>query len=97
MAVVTADQAGERPQQRTHPGPEVLPAGRRAGRRRAERPGAGQQVPGLDAERGAVVQDPAHLTAAFATDAGAEKSIIAFHNGLVVFSADLGINQPPAG
>ncbi|WP_255509831.1 hypothetical protein [Micromonospora sp. AP08] len=44
-----------------------------------------------------MVQDPAHLTAAFATDADAEKSIIAFHNGLVVFSADLGINQPPAG
>ncbi|SCL35134.1 hypothetical protein GA0070616_5147 [Micromonospora nigra] len=37
-----------------------------------------------------------YLTAAFASDAGAEKWIIAFFNGLVVFSAALGINQLPA-
>ncbi|MFG3707111.1 hypothetical protein ACGF7U_20635 [Micromonospora sp. NPDC047670] len=36
-----------------------------------------------------------YLTAAFATDAGAEKWIIAFFNGLVVFSAALGVNQLP--
>ncbi|GAB3842946.1 hypothetical protein GCM10029963_16820 [Micromonospora andamanensis] len=38
-----------------------------------------------------------YLTAAFATEAGAEKWIIAFFNGLVIFSAALGVNQlPPA-
>jgi hypothetical protein len=35
-----------------------------------------------------------YLTAAFAT-AGSEKWIIAFFNGLVIFSAALGINQLP--
>lgn len=37
-----------------------------------------------------------YLTAAFA-DAGAEKWIIAFFNGLVIFSAALGVNQLPPG
>ncbi|GAA3755395.1 hypothetical protein [Micromonospora maritima] len=38
-----------------------------------------------------------YLTAAFADDAGPEKWIIAFFNGLVIFSAALGINQLPPG
>ncbi|MEH0819795.1 MULTISPECIES: hypothetical protein [unclassified Micromonospora] len=38
-----------------------------------------------------------YLTAAFAADAGAEKWIIAFFNGLIIFSAALGINQLPPG
>lgn len=38
-----------------------------------------------------------YLTAAFAQDAGAEKWIIAFFNGLVIFSAALGVNQLPPG
>ncbi|GAB3178743.1 hypothetical protein FHX75_11404 [Micromonospora palomenae] len=38
-----------------------------------------------------------YLTAAFATDVGAEKWIIAFFNGLIIFSAALGINQLPPG
>ncbi|MGC5028732.1 hypothetical protein [Micromonospora sp. DT229] len=38
-----------------------------------------------------------YLTAAFATDAGPEKWIIAFFNGLVIFAAALGINQLPPG
>ncbi|MDG4797235.1 hypothetical protein [Micromonospora sp. WMMD1082] len=38
-----------------------------------------------------------YLTAAFATDAGPEKWIIAFFNGLVIFSAALGVNQLPPG
>ncbi|MEE3921626.1 hypothetical protein V2I01_35235 [Micromonospora sp. BRA006-A] len=36
-----------------------------------------------------------YLTAAFADDAGPEKWIIAFFNGLVIFSAALGVNQLP--
>lgn len=39
----------------------------------------------------------AYITAAFATEAGPEKWIIAFFNGLVIFSAALGINQLPPG
>jgi hypothetical protein len=38
-----------------------------------------------------------YLTAAFATDVGAEKWIIAFFNALVIFSAALGVNQFPPG
>ncbi|TDC28874.1 hypothetical protein [Micromonospora sp. KC213] len=38
-----------------------------------------------------------YTTAAFATEAGAEKWIIAFFNGLVIFSAALGVNQMPPG
>ena len=38
-----------------------------------------------------------YITAAFATDAGNEKWIIAFFNGLVIFSAALGLNQIPPG
>ncbi|HEX6684186.1 MAG TPA: hypothetical protein VF062_15385 [Candidatus Limnocylindrales bacterium] len=38
-----------------------------------------------------------YITAAFATDAGPEKWVIAFFNGLVIFSAALGINQFPPG
>ncbi|TDB69387.1 hypothetical protein [Micromonospora sp. KC723] len=38
-----------------------------------------------------------YTTAALATDAGAEKWIIAFFNGLVIFSAALGVNQLPPG
>ncbi|MFJ6194623.1 hypothetical protein [Micromonospora sp. NPDC092111] len=38
-----------------------------------------------------------YATAAFATEAGAQKWIIAFFNGLVIFSAALGINQLPPG
>ena len=38
-----------------------------------------------------------YLTAAFADDAGGEKSIIAFFNALVIFSAALGVNQFPPG
>ncbi|MFF5174629.1 hypothetical protein ACFY3U_18605 [Micromonospora sp. NPDC000089] len=36
-------------------------------------------------------------TAAFASDAGAQKWVIAFFNGLVIFSAALGANQLPPG
>jgi hypothetical protein len=38
-----------------------------------------------------------YLTAAFASDAGPEKWIIAFFNGLIIFSAALGFNQLPPG
>jgi hypothetical protein len=38
-----------------------------------------------------------YATAAFATDAGGEKWLIAFFNGLVIFSAALGVNQLPSG
>lgn len=36
-----------------------------------------------------------YVTAAFATSVGAEKWFIAFFNGLVIFSAALGVNQLP--
>lgn len=38
-----------------------------------------------------------YVTAAFADDAGPEKWIVAFFNGLVIFSAALGVNQLPPG
>lgn len=38
-----------------------------------------------------------YVTAGFADDAGPEKWIVAFFNGLVIFSAALGVNQLPPG
>lgn len=38
-----------------------------------------------------------YITAAFASGAGPEKWVVAFFNGLVIFSAALGANQLPPG